>query len=428
MVAIRPFRAWRYQPDVVGDLSPVLSPPYDVISPEEQERLYQASPYNVVRLIFGKTSPTDTETDNRYTRAQREFATWRERRVLRPDPVLALYLVEQAFRDGGVSRSRLGFIGLLELDEATAGQVLRHEATLEAPKQDRTQLLEALPANLEPIFCVYPDEGGGVQAQLRGLTAEVPTAQAALPEETIRLWALTEPDLIEAIARHLAAVSVLIADGHHRFEVACAHRNRYGALMAYFASMADPALVVRPIHRIIQEERGEAGQALRELCRLEPAEDLASCLRWLEAAGAKGRFGYYDGRALHQATLAPERLARWLRSSGTATDVPAGSSRKSVAVPASLDVSLLHALILPHVFPNAHPPRCAYTAEAEEALRAVDRGEGRCAWLLRGIPLPQVYALASQGVVLPPKSTYFYPKVPSGLTINVWQDTIIAPS
>lgn len=412
MVAIRAFRAWRYNPEVIGELSPVLSPPYDVISPAEQDRLYQASPYNVVRLILGKTYPTDTDAENRYVRARREFAAWRERQALRQDPVPALYLVEQAFRDGGVSRSRLGFIALLELDGPMARQVFRHEATLEAPKQDRTRLLEALPANLEPIFCVYPDAEGRLQERLRRVTADPPTAQAALPGETVRVWALADPGLIEEAARHLAAVSVLIADGHHRFEVACAHRDRYGALMTYFVSMADPALVVRPIHRIIHDRGREDPQALRALCRLEPAAGLAACLRWMDG-GAGGRFGYHDGRALYQATVIPERAAEWLRAPSPV---------------AALDVSLLHGLILPRMSPDGRAPRCAYTADAAEALQAADRREGGAAWLLRGIPLAQVYALAAQGCALPPKSTYFYPKVPSGLTINVWQDTINAPS
>ena len=415
MVAIRPFRAWRYNPEVVGDLGQVLAPPYDIIGPEAQERLYQASPYNVVRLILGKTYPTDTGAENRYSRAQRDFAAWRTQRVLQPDPVPALYLVEQTFRDGGADRSRLGFIALLELDGALEGRVFRHEATLAAPKEDRTRLLAALPANLEPIFCVYPDEGGRLQERLRRLTAAAPAMQAALPEETVRVWALTDPQLLEEAARRLASVSVLIADGHHRFEVAHAYRDRYGALMTYFVSMADPALAVRPIHRVVQPEGRDAPHALREVCRLEPAADLAACLRWVEGAGEGGRFGYYDGQALHQAAVIPERLARW---------------RYSPSVPppvAGLDVSLLHGLILPHLASDGRPQRFAYTADAAEALRAVDRGEGRCAWLLRGIPLAQVYALAAQGFALPPKSTYFHPKVPSGLTIHAWQDTINPP-
>jgi len=405
MPVIQPFRALRYNPDVVRDLGSVLAPPYDVISPEEQERLHQRSPYNVVRLTLGRSSPSDTDAENRYTRSQREFAAWRDRRVLRADPAPAIYLTEQRFGNDGSTRSRLGFIALLELDDAVERAVYRHEATLEAPKHDRTRLLEAVPANLEPIFCVVQDAQGELQALVQALTAEAaPTAQAAFQEETVRVWALTQPRAIQELARRLASSSVLIADGHHRFEVALAHRHRYGALMTYFVSTADPSLVVRPIHRIVQYEGKADLSALGEACTLEPAATLDSLMRWLEA-GDDGRFGYYDGQALARVTLRAEPLARWLM----APPVP-------LAV-AALEVSLLHGLLLPLLLPNGRP-RCAYTAEASAALAAVERGDGRAAWLLRAIPLAQVFALAAQGLALPPKSTYFYPKVPSGLTIN----------
>ena len=407
MPAIRPFRALRYNPEVVSDLSRVVSPPYDVIDAQEQERLYQASPYNIVRLILGKQSSSDTDSDNRYTRARREFDAWQESRVLSRDQAPALYLVEHAFPDGGRTRSRLGFIALLELGDAVERAVYRHEATLAAPKQDRTKLLDAVPASLEPIFCVYPDAGGAIQARLHDLTAAAtPSSRAAVNGETVRVWAVTEPSVIEEIRCVLAQVAVLIADGHHRFEVACAQRARYGALMSYFVSMEEPSLIVRPIHRVLQEGGAADLQALRSVCAVEQAPDLASIIRWLQGGGDQGRFGWYDGRALSRVTVHPERLARWLMA-------------PSVPLPvATLDVSLLHGLILPELGLKNGTTGIRYAADTAAAVREVDAGEGRSAWLLRGIPLPQVYALASQGLSLPPKSTYFYPKIPSGLTIN----------
>jgi len=421
MVAIHPFCALRYNPDLVGELGGVLAPPYDVISPEEQEQLYQASPYNVVRLTLARSFPTDTGEENHYTRAQQAFDVWRGHRILELDPVPAIYLVKQTFDDSGTQRSRLGFIALLGLDASAERGVYRHEATMAAPKQDRARLLEALPANLEPIFCVFPDEGGTVQARLQDLvTRAAPTARATLKEGSIQLWAITDPRVIQDVAHPFISAAVLIADGHHRFEVAYAQRARYGALMAYFVSMADPSLVVRPIHRVVQPDGAAEGQGLRGVCRLERATDLVSLIRWLKddrgpasaTAGAAqaseraGCFGYYDGRALYQVTVDPDRLARWLMA-------------PSVPLPlATLDVSLLHELILPAVIPDGRTVRCTYTVDASEALRAVDRRAGQSAWLLRTIPLPQIFALAARGLALPPKSTYFYPKVPSGLTIN----------
>ncbi len=415
MVAVHPFRALRYNPERAPSLSNVLAPPYDVIDPPEQERLYQASPYNIVRLILGKQSPADTEQDNRYTRAARDFAAWRRDRVLREDATPAFYVVQHAFEDAeGQPRFRLGFLGVLGLRELGERDVLPHEVTLSAPKQDRTKLLEAIPANLSPIFCVYPDAGGALQARLQGLTAAMaPTAEGTLHGEQIRLWAVTAPEAIAEISRRLAAVAVLIADGHHRFEVARSKRDRYGLLMSYFVSMAEPALRVRAIHRVVEPPGGVDLEALRRVCALESAHTLEDIVRWLQDPTASpGRFGFAHAGAVFRATVLPPALAQWL----AAPAAPAGL--------ASLDVSILHGLLLPALGVTAAQavsgassgPAVRYTADAAGA--AASAAGNTCAWILRGIPLERVYTLASEGLILPPKSTYFYPKVPSGLAIN----------
>ena len=413
MAVISPVRALRYDSERIGDLSRVIAPPYDVIDAAEQEQLYHASPYNIIRLILGKQYPTDTPEDNRYTRAQRDFSAWMEQGILLRDPVPALYLIEHAFRDDrGLLRARLGFIALLQLGASIDQTAYRHEATLAAPKEDRTKLLRSVTANLEPIFCIYPDERGALQALLRDrMASAAPDTSAAVGEEEVRVWPITEEDVIQGVSRQLASSVVLIADGHHRFEVAYANRTRYGALMSYFVSMAESSLVVRPIHRIIQRETGHAQEALSELCLVEPVADLHALTQWLERSRGQGRFGYVEGQRLYQVQLKPEPLARWLM----APPVPLAL--------AALDVSLLHGLILPRLgittaSNGTSGEGIRYTATSAEAIQAVTRGKAASAWLLRGIPLQQVYALAAQGLTLPPKSTYFYPKVPSGLTIN----------
>src|SRR3989338_4361362 len=178
MAQVHPFRALRYDATVVGELSRVIAPPYDVIDAQEQERLYRASPHNIVRLILGKQSPTDTEEENRYTRARRDFDAWCREGILRQDATPALYAIEHVFADpGGARRTRLGVIAVLGLDGGAEG-ILKHERTLPGPKADRTKLLEAVPANLEPIFCVYPDAAGGMQRQLAAACQGPPTAAA----------------------------------------------------------------------------------------------------------------------------------------------------------------------------------------------------------------------------------------------------------
>lgn len=406
MVQIRPFRALRYNPDFIGELSRVTAPPYDVIDAQEQERLYQASPYNVVRLILGKQSPTDTETDNRYTRARRDYDAWCRNGVLRQDAAPAVYAVEHAFTDPlGARRTRLGVIAVLDLDDGVQG-ILKHERTLAGPKEDRTRLLEAVPAHLEPVFLVYPDAVGSMQRTLEAACAGEPTVAAKVGADDVRLWVLQDPDVARMFERHLKTIPLLIADGHHRFEVAVAHRDRVRGLMAYFVSMADPALVVHPIHRLL--DRAQDLETIRTVCEVEPAVDGPAALAWVRNQGAgQGCFGYCEGTNAYCVRVRPAAREQWIAGSGQPTGL------------AQLDVSVLHGLVLHATGVPSEQVR--YTGNPSEVWAALRSGSAKAAWLLREIPLPVIFTLAEAGHVMPPKSTYFYPKVPSGLTINPFE-------
>jgi uncharacterized protein (DUF1015 family) len=406
MVAIRSFRALRYDPAIAGELGRVIAPPYDVIDAQEQERLYRASPHNIVRLILGKQSPADTETDNRYTRACRDYNAWRAQGVLQRDAIPALYAVEHVFTDPlGARRSRLGVIAVLDVNGGVEG-VLKHERTLPGPKEDRTRLLEAVPANLEPIFCVYPDATGGMQRQLAAAAHRPPLAAATLGTEGVRLWAIQDPGLIAAFARHLASSPVLIADGHHRFEVGVANRDCCRGLMAYFVSMADPALVVHPIHRLLDRVPGT--QALGSVCEVEPVDNGPAALAWVLGQPAQqGCFGYCEGGTAYRVRVRPAAREQWVAGSGQPPEL------------AQLDVSVLHGLVLPATGVASEQVR--YTGNPSEVWAALRSGSAKASWLLREIPLPTIFTLAEAGHVMPPKSTYFYPKVPSGLTIHPFE-------
>ncbi len=454
MAAIAPFRALRYNLARVGDLSAVVAPPYDVISPQQQAQLYAASPYNIVRLILGQRAPTDTDMDNWYTRAKRDFDAWQQAQVLVRDETPAIYLYEHAFSGqgqpphlpgfagrepprsgspsaneqvGGQRLRRLGCVARLSLDDASVTQVLSHESTFEGPKADRAKLLDVVEANLSPIFCLAPDPQQQMLALMRGWAhTQPPLAGVQLPsDETARIWAVTEASAIEGLQRLLAPVSLLIADGHHRFAVARSMRARFGTVMIYISTLEDPAVRVRPIHRVVRVPSIAPSQwatRLGALCEVAPAVSPAALTRWLDASEDQGRFGcYVDGRT-YQVRLRDEVLAdAVLRPTPTAVGA------------AGLDVTLLHHVLLPHL--QAHPPtrlvggqggtatpvgalECVYTPDVSEAMAMVDRREGDGAWLLRGIPMAQVMALARQGIMLPQKTTYFYPKLLSGLFIN----------
>lgn len=446
MVAISPFRALRYNLDRL-DLSTVVAPPYDVISPADQESLYGRSPYNVVRLILGKQRPDDTSSSNCYTRARDTFLEWRRTGVLIQDDAPAFYLYEHAFTWQGQRVCRLGCVALLVFDGSVPEGVLHHEATFAAPKADRTRLLDAVPANLSPIFFVYDDPGGSIHDRLLGLSrALAPLATAQIPplparttgrasEEAVRVWAVREPSTIRELTHWFAGCRVLIADGHHRFSVAVSKRNQFGAVMGFFSWMEDPAVRVRPIHRVMSIAPAEAASwdtRLKTPCRVQPVPGLEQITGWLADGTGQGRFGYYQGGRFARVSVREDVFAEWLLHS-------------PVPLPlAGLDVAILHQLLLPQLCepstipvlapgspsaslgtgrlqaPGTHSPAppCQYTPDPHEAIALVDGRPGDCAWFLRPLPLPQVFALASQGLTLPQKTTYFYPKLLSGLFIN----------
>ena len=425
MVAVAPFRALRYNLERIGDLSAVVAPPYDVISSEAQAALYEASPYNIVRLILGKQFPDDTDTSSRYTRAKATFDEWRASGVLIEDRQPAIYLCEQTFTWEGQTHQRLGFIALLMFNGSVSptgtspGHVLKHEATFSAPKADRTKLIDAVQANLSPIFCIVPDTSQGHYGQMRALAQrQAPLASIRVPAKTpgtgweqIRFWAIQDPTFNTALQEGLAPARALIADGHHRFEVALSRRHLAAGVMAYFAWREDPAVVVRPIHRVVRVEPAMQNawrSRLEAACHLQPVGSLAEAAR---GAGGQGRFGYYEQGRWSLASVKDDVLADWLLH----PSVPLAL--------AGLDVSILHQFLIPQLMGGSQVQAasadsfCRYTPDASEAVAMVGRGKGTCAWLLRGIPLDQVFALAEQGIALPQKSTYFYPKVLSGLCL-----------
>ena len=366
----------------------------------------------MVRLVYGKQSPQDTDADNRYTRAKRDLEAWQRERILVQDAAPALYLYEHTFTFQGESFRRLGVVALLELNDSTREQVLRHEATFSAPKADRTQLLQAVRANLSPVFCIAPDAGGRGLALTDRLSRELPpVASCALGEEAARVWAVTDPAAIQELQELIGSSPVLIADGHHRFEVAWAHRQMSGAVMTYFSWLGDPAVRVRPIHRVMvvpaEAQQGFASR-LDACVKRYPCRSVEELFTRLDQSSEPGCFGFYGNGVFSLVRLREAVRSAW---------------HQQRAVPpalADLDVVLLHRALVPRLVEDTaeHDRLFRYTPDPAEALAGIARGEGTCAWFVRPIPLKQVYELASNGLTLPQKTTYFYPKLLSGLFIN----------
>jgi uncharacterized protein (DUF1015 family) len=435
---IRPFRALRFDPSVVGDLGDVVAPPYDVIDEHHRAELIARNPANVVRLDLPAEEAGD-EPDARYRRAARTLAEWRSDGTFRKDPHPSIYVYEQTYCVPGTAteRTQRGFFARLRLEPfEPGGTVLPHERTMSGPKEDRYKLLRATGVNTSPVVALYRDAAGRSGALLEELTRTAPTVDVSDDDGTHhRLWPVAadgaEPD--PAVAALLAAAgrgSVTIADGHHRYETALRYRDErrmtrscdedpaFDYLLVLLVE-AGEALTVLPTHRLVRAGAGTSPRAdLLERARdLFEVEDGVSRERLLTAfespgEGGRGRFGLWiggqDGGRGAILTARPHRFLPHLPAGGDAVR--------------RLDVTLLGVALEELAGVDAaavSSGAIGYTKSAREALDAADRAdEFDLAFLLDPTPVADILAVAADGDVMPQKSTYFYPKALTGLVIN----------
>jgi uncharacterized protein (DUF1015 family) len=435
MATIKPFRGVRYNPDLAGDLSLVISQPYDRVRYGLQDQYYDQSPYNVVRIVKGRALPDDRPDQhagpNVYTRARAYYDQWCAEGVLVQEPRPAIYVYHQTFAVGGARMTRKGFVAALELSPFDAGIVLPHERTHAGPKVDRLRLLRTLEANLGQIFMLYPDPENRVSGLLDASIADrQPDVDATeMYESDVRqqLWAVTDADAIRAVQDEMACKrNLIIADGHHRYETALNYRDEMRARhpgapadaafnyrMVTLVSMDDPGLVILPTHR---EVFGAGTNPAEVLARAEegfevtPAADLDACLAQMAEREAEHAFGLYaEGRYHVLALKDPARIEGWI----------AGDRSLDWK---SLDVSIAHKVLLERVagLPAEELETQAilrYHRDPALAIENVDRGESDFVLLLNPTRIEQVKACAGHGEKMPQKSTDFYPKMVTGLTI-----------
>ncbi len=400
MAVIRALAAVRYDPAHVGDLARVVAPPYDVISPAQQQALYDASPYNVVRLDLAREA-------ERAASAAETLRAWMAAGVLRRDPAPALYVYEQTFRlhDGTVKR-REGIVCRLGLEEFSSGVVRPHERTFPGPKADRLALMRATGATLSLIFGLYAAPGASVDAWLGGAPSAPPLIDIARPGgDTDRVWRVTDAAAIARVQAALAPQTVFIADGHHRYETALAYwreRGRpesAGNVLAFLANMDQEGLVILPTHRLVRGPLAlDAATLVARLGERFVVEPLP--------AGRARMAGEID-------CVLPDRRLRLRARRGT-TD----ALRAIPAAVRVLDLSLLHGAILEPLL-HVRPDGLAFTHEDDEAIAAVTTGEATAAFLLNAPSLAEVRAVCLAGELMPEKSTYFYPKLLSGLVFDL---------
>jgi len=429
MADIRPFRGVRYDLATVGELSDVVAPPYDVIGPEFQARLHEASPYNVIRLELSLDEPGDDETNNRYTRAADRLRQWRRSGALIDEPQPALYVYHQVFEVEGTTHTRKGFMGRVRLEPFGEGRIFPHEETMSGPKADRLKLYHATGFNISPIFGLYPDaDNRALETLEAGLTDRTPLLARDHLGVEHRLWPVTAPEALTAVHGLMADAPIFIADGHHRYETALKHlqeRTEAGLVtgpddpanfcLMMLVSMSDPGLRILPTHRLLAGLKDLTAAQLAE--RLAPEFDLEdfgegasgcrACWQEIEVDGGQNVLGF--------GTLADNRwtFARLRSDSAMDALVPDHGPEWR-----SLGVSILHELVIKKLLADLGPGDCQYVHLIDEVLDALGNRSAGLACLVQPAGMDHVQAIASNGEKMPPKSTYFYPKLLTGLVLN----------
>jgi uncharacterized protein (DUF1015 family) len=434
---IRPFHGLRYQVSYVRDLATVISPPYDVISPREQRALYTRSPYNIVRLEYGREYPTDSDTDNRYTRAAEDLRRWAAEGVLGYERRPALYVYDQEFDHQGTPYRRRCLLARVRLEEWAAGVVRPHENTTAQPKEDRLCLLRATRANLSPILTLYRDADQRIAQTLdEALAGKAPAAVARLRDDRHTLWVIDDQEAQARLAGLLESQPLYVADGHHRYETALIYRQERRearptwtgdepdnfALMGLTAA-EDPGLLVLPIHRLVQLPPLDE-DPLQTLARYASVERVDAAADEPDAALARLTALMAErGRSASAFGLCTGDEQLFLMTVEDAVALVRNLCPDCPVEWRNLDVAVLHFALLGMVLrinpdPVEEGGSVTTTNDAREACQAVRDGRYSAAFLLNPVPVAQVLAVADAGRRMPRKSTFFHPKLATGLVIN----------
>lgn len=430
MAEIKPFKGLTYNQEIVGGIHLVVTPPYDIISPEDQKSYYRHSQYNIIRLDLGKDFPTDTETENKYTRAAAFLNQWQAEGVLKQSSKEAFYIYEQEYTVKNGQKKRTGFIGLLKLADFSSGTVLPHEKTLSKPKEDRLRLMRATKANLSSIFSLYSDPEHRITKLLDEQKKSLPLIDFWGEEDVRnRLWEITDPAVIDKISALMSDKTFFIADGHHRYETALAYRDEMRAahpeatgsepwnyVMMFFVNMDDEGLTVLPVHRVLKNIDFNPLKFLTDARQFFEVRMLHSPEKLFEqlsqADATCHAFGLYFGGDEYyllvlkdadviDAMLSKEHSKNWKR----------------------LDVTLLHNIVIYYLLglkgrDLEKEEIIEFTKDEAEAIEKVRRGERRVVFFVNPTKISEVKKIATNNERMPQKSTYFYPKPLTGLVIN----------
>lgn len=429
MASIRPLRALRYSKRNGNRLARVLAPPYDVIPPKMKKALLAADPHNAIRLIVGNPS-VETHRPADYAAAAKTLKSWRTRGVLNRDPVPSIAVYQQVFRVDGKTYRRTGFLALDKLVPfgGRKGGILPHEHTLAGPKADRLNLMKACHANFSAIFSLYSDRTG-VGRMLARVASRKPDVCAEYPKGVVnRLWIVSDPAWVKTLTNRMKKATLFIADGHHRYETALAYQafrasgkaqgpRPFDYVLMMFVAMEDPGLVILPTHRLLPARLvPDAGEVLGRLLTLGKVFEYPGVVEGTKPWNEMLRLGKKaptlgfspDGKKLYffqfsKKALRSERLAGL------------SSAQKG------LDVTLLHRLILEPWFgvtKERVEHDLTFSSIAAEAVKKLRKKEAACAFFLNPTRIDQLRGVAMKQERMPQKSTFFYPKLITGLVFN----------
>ena len=419
MADVQPLTALHYDLATTGPLQELVAPPYDVIDPEQRERLAGQSPYNIIHVDL-------PEGRDPYETAAELFEHWQMQAALVRDREPALWALTQDFEGpDGRARTRHGFFARVRVEEYGPGRIRPHERTHPGPKEDRLRLTRATRANLSPIFALHSDPAGAAWDALAAAREHRPWGEAIDPGGTVnRVWRVTGEGAVSAVQEALREAELLIADGHHRYETARVYAEEVGGegphryVLMCLVALEDPGLEVFPTHRLVSGLDGPRREALRaaierdfHVTELDDPEELVP-----EGDGPV-RFGYFDGH--HRRPLMLE-----LSDQGVADAALQGHAEPY----RRLDTAVLEALLLKGALglgddDISHLRGLGYARDTAEARALVENGSYEAAFFMGATPVSRVREVAAAGESMPPKSTYFFPKVPTGLVFNPLWDT-----
>ncbi len=439
MAEIKPFQGIRYNSKKSDELSALICPPYDIISAAEQDLYYKKSDYNLIRIEFGKEFPDDDEKDNKYIRASRYLTDWIEQDILSREDKPSIYVYQQIFNiNDGERFTRTGFIALTKLEDLSKGVVLAHENTLSKPKSDRMNLMQSCNANISPVYVLYEDIDKSIS---RILYEHITSNEPKIDVEGIngiseRLWVLSEKDILDNLVQIMADKKLFIADGHHRYETALNYKKMalekndshtgsepYNYTMMLMVDMDDPGLLILPTHRAVnglknfdkEEFLNRAGEefdvVIHTLIGATIEKRVSEIEKLLDNKGT-GAFALYDANTSQCVTLKLKDFSSMEKVFPS----------KHISF-RNLDVCVLHKLLLERLLgigeiQLASQQYLTYTHDLSEGVKWVESGVCQMVFFMSATSVKQVRDVSLAGEKMPQKSTYFYPKPPTGLVLN----------